>query len=161
MFIQRAVATLAGSPCTIDDLVFIETRSKYWKVVEIHEGRTGAVWCFIRKDDGAVLMPARWSSPAKNARSYVTHDDYGMSGVTDGRVKYMSELTDMREREGEGELMTFTEARTGCAEHLSPAEELKSLREKYDPHNKYPGWTMLQILAHVTIPKPRDKRTAW
>jgi len=55
--------------------------SKYWKLVSVgkHDfGDSKSVYAFIRREDGAILRPASWSSPelrVKNpVRGYITDD---------------------------------------------------------------------------------------
>jgi hypothetical protein len=60
----------------------IETGIKNIRVVEQDsEGNHRSVFCFIRKEDGAVLKAAGWKAPAKHARGTIYTDNPQEYGV--------------------------------------------------------------------------------
>ena len=71
--------------------VTVNSRGRvYWKLVSEADGAHSSVYCFVRKEDGAVLKAASWKAPALNhARSFVTDTDHGMSGVGVYGAAYM------------------------------------------------------------------------
>jgi len=69
---------------------------KYWKLIScwapVH-GASRSVYAFIRREDGAILRPASWSTPelrVKNpVRGYVT-DDHCIQWFNSTGVRYAS-----------------------------------------------------------------------
>ena len=57
-----------------------EEGPKYIRVVKSDVGQQSA-WCFIRKEDGAILKCAGWKAPAKHARGNINGPDFGVSFV--------------------------------------------------------------------------------
>lgn len=67
-----------------------EAGRKYIRIVSNDaSGFSRSVFCFVAKDDGAILMAAGWKAPARHARGsiYVNH---GQDALTPYGAKYLN-----------------------------------------------------------------------
>ena len=68
---------------SLTEKYILSTRGrKFLKVIEIRNGREGAVYCFIKKDDGGIYKADSWKAPAKGERANI-NDKSSYEGKAD------------------------------------------------------------------------------
>ena len=65
-------------PNLTPEVLSVHPGKKYDKIVSGRPGSEyGSAYCFIRREDGAILKAGGWVTPAKGVRGYITDANYG------------------------------------------------------------------------------------
>jgi hypothetical protein len=71
------IVAMGGVP-----VLSVEFAVKYAKVFNNEHGRKTSIFAFINMENGDILKPATYKTPAKHARGNVFEDNYGLQHTT-------------------------------------------------------------------------------